>query len=108
MNKTEKIAMVKALVLNDPAATDPVVTVYLSIAANKMLERLYPYDTDKGESDIPDRYATLQCELSARLFLRRGSEGETSHEENGVNRAYATVDDEDILCRITPFAKVGG
>lgn len=108
MINSEKIAMVKALVLNDPAATDAVVTVYLSIAANKMLERLYPYDTDKGESDIPDRYATLQCELSARLFLRRGSEGETSHEENGVNRAYATVDDEDILCRITPFAKVGG
>ena len=108
MNNTEKRAMVKALVLNDPAATDAVITVYLSIAANKMLERLYPYDTDKGESDIPDRYATLQCELSARLFLRRGSEGETSHEENGVNRAYATVDDEDILCRITPFAKVGG
>lgn len=108
MTNSEKIAMVKALVLNDPAATDAVVTVYLSIAANKMLERLYPYDTDKGESDIPDRYATLQCELSARLFLRRGSEGETSHEENGVNRAYATVDDEDILCRITPFAKVGG
>ena len=108
MTNTEKIAMVKALVLNDPAATDAVVTVYISIAANKMLERLYPYDTGKGESDIPDRYATLQCELSARLFLRRGSEGETSHEENGVNRAYATVDDEDILCRITPFAKVGG
>ena len=108
MTNSEKIAMVKTLVQNDSAATDAVVTVYLSIAANKMLERLYPFDTDKGESDIPDRYATLQCELSARLFLRRGSEGENNHEENGVNRSYATVDDEDILCRITPFAKVGG
>jgi hypothetical protein len=74
----------------------------------KMLERLYPYDTEKGESDIPARYDTIQCELASRLFLRRGSEGETTHEENGVNRSYGSVDDSDILQRLTPFAKVGG
>lgn len=108
MSGTEKTAMVKTLVQNDAAATDEVVAVYLSVAAMKMLERLYPYDAEKEESDIPQRYDTLQCELAARLFLRRGSEGENNHEENGINRAYATVDDEDILSRITPFAKVGG
>ena len=100
--------MVKTLVENDASATDAVITVYLSLSARKMLERLYPYDTSKGESDIPERYDVLQCELCARLFLRRGSEGETNHEENGINRNYATVDDDDILCRLTPFVKVGG
>lgn len=108
MTSTEKIAMVKAICENDPNATDTVVEVYLRLACNKMLERLYPYDTDKGESDIPMRYDSLQCELAARLFLRRGSEGENSHEENGVNRSYGSVGDEDILSRLTPFAKVGG
>lgn len=108
MTSSEKIVMVKTLVENDPGATTDAVTVYLTIAGNKMLERLYPFDTDKEMSDIPSRYDTVQCELAARLFLRKGSEGETSHEENGVNRAYATVDDEDILARLTPFAKVGG
>lgn len=108
MTDSQKIAMVKTLVDNDATATDDVVSVYLSIAANKMVERLYPFDTDKGESDIPERYDTIQCELSARLFLRRGSEGETNHEENGINRNYETVDDSDILCRLTPFVKVGG
>jgi hypothetical protein len=108
MTDAEKIAMVQTLVENDAGATEAVVTVYLSVAANKMLERLYPYDTTKQGSDIPVRYDTLQCELAARLFLRRGAEGETSHEENGVNRAYGTVDDDDILLRLTPFAKVGG
>ena len=108
MTSAEKIAMVKTLVENDADATDAVVTVYLTIAGNKMVERLYPYDTGKEISDIPVRYDTIQCELASRLFLRRGSEGETNHEENGVNRSYANVDDDDILCRLTPFAKVGG
>ena len=108
MTQAEKIAMVKTLVENDTEATDSVVTVYLTLAMNKMLERLYPYDTSKGESDIPTRYDVLQCELAARLFQRRGSEAEINHEENGINRSYSSVDDEDILNRLTPFAKVGG
>ena len=108
MTENEKIAMVRALVDNDPTASDDLIKVYLRLANSKMLERLYPFDADKEESDLPERYETIQCELASRLFLRRGGEGETNHEENGVNRTYATVDDEDLLSRLTPFAKVGG
>lgn len=108
MTDTEKKTMVKTLVENDPIATDEVVAVYLTLACNTMLERLYPYDTDKDSGDLPIRYDTLQCELAARYFLRRGSQAELNHEENGVNRSYGTTDDDDILKRLTPFAKVGG
>ena len=108
MTDAQKIAMVQTLVQNDGDVTDAIVGVYLQLACNKMLERLFPYDTTKTVSDIPERYETIQCELAARLYLRRGGEGETSHEENGVNRTYGSVDDEDILSRLTPFAKVGG
>lgn len=108
MTSAEKIAMVKALVENDAEATDTVVPVYLNLALNAMLERLFPYDSTKEAEDVPVRYDTLQCELAARYFLRRGGQGEISHEENGINRAYGSVDDEDILKRLTPFAKVGG
>lgn len=108
MTDAEKTTMVQTLVENDASATAEIVAVYLTLACNKMLERLYPFDTGKDKGDIPVRYDPLQCELAARLFLRRGSEGETNHEENGINRNYATVDDDDILCRLTPFVKVGG
>lgn len=108
MTSADKIAMVKALVQNDPEATDTTVPVYLHLALAKMLERLWPYDSTKAEDDVPARYDTIQCELAARLFLRRGGEGEKSHEENGVNRTYGSVGDEDILSRLTPYAKVGG
>ena len=108
MTDSEKIATVKVLVENDPEATDTVVPVYLNLARNTMLERLFPYDSTKEATDIPERYDTIQCELAARYFLRRGGQGEINHEENGVNRQYASVDDADILNRLTPFAKVGG
>ena len=108
MTQAEKIAMVQTLVENDADATATVVPVYLTLACNAMLERLYPYDASKTASDIPERYDMIQCELAARYFLRRGGQGEINHEENGVNRQYGSVDDADILQRLTPFAKVGG
>ena len=108
MNGSAKTVMVRTLVENDAEATDATIAVYLNIASNAMLERLYPYDPEKDAEDIPERYDTLQCELAARYFLRRGGQGEINHEENGVNRQYGTTDDDDILKRLTPFAKVGG
>lgn len=108
MTDAEKIVMVQVLCENDAEATAEVVPVYLNLACSAMLERLFPYDSTKEETDIPERYDTIQCELAARYFLRRGGQGEINHEENGVNRQYASVDDDDILRRLTPFAKVGG
>lgn len=108
MDGSAKTAMVQTLVENDAQATASTIAVYLDLAQNAMLERLFPYDASKTASDIPERYDTIQCELAARYFLRRGGQGEINHEENGVNRQYATVDDEDILKRLTAYAKVGG
>ena len=109
MTQEEKVAMVQAIVGDDSdVATDEQVAIYLQLACDKMLERLFPFDSSKSEGDLPARYDTMQCELGARLYLRKGGEGELSHEENGVNRTYGSVDDEDILSRLTPFARVGG
>ena len=108
MDGSAKTAMVQTLVENDAEATASTIAVYLTLAQNTMLERLFPFDASKTASDISERYDTIQCELAARYFLRRGGQGEINHEENGVNRQYASVDDEDLLKRLTAYAKVGG
>lgn len=106
MTLAEKIETVTVLVDNDPEATPEVVRVYLNQAAQKILDRLYPLRMDLYSRGVPEEYGYLHCQLAARQFLRRGGEGESSHEENGVNRVYGSVDDEDILSRLTPFAVV--
>lgn len=104
MTHDEKVMLLKSLVDNDEELTGPAITAYLSLAAEKILRRAYPFDASKTE--VPDEYANTQCELAARMFFRRGAEGEISHSENGISRAYDSADDEDILSRITPYARL--
>ena len=105
MTQQEAINIVKTLLENDPAATDALVSVYLDDAKAAILRRLYPFGGYE-DADIPPVYELLWCKLAMRYFLRRGAEGEYIHDENGVNRHYASVNDEDLLKEITPYAWV--
>ncbi len=108
MTDTTKISTVRALVENDSAATDEVVTVYLEKAKAAILRRLYPWGQWTYETVVPLKYEMLQCELASRYFLKRGAEGEYIHDENGVNRHYNSANDEDLLQEIVPYAFVPG
>lgn len=108
MTDAEKIARVQILVDNDEDATDNLIQVYLEDAKATIMHRMYPFkipmitdsEGNESEADMPSRYDNLQCKLASRYFLRRGAEGETSHNENGINRSYASVNDEDILMEV--------
>lgn len=104
MTRDEKINLVKILIEDDETPEDEVVGAYLNLAENAMLKRLYPFDTT--QRTLPTQYDMDQCELAVRMFSRRGAEGETSHNENSIDRTYDSVNDEDILSRLVPFAKV--
>lgn len=104
MTQDEKVMFFKALVDNDDELTGPAIATYLSLAAEKILRRAYPFDNSK--TNVPNEYARTQCELAARMFFRRGAEGEISHSENGISRSFDSADDEDILSRITPYARL--
>ena len=108
MTENEKIALVKTLVLNDARATTELVTTYLAVAKDAVLNRLYPHGIPGSITAVPARYEYTQCKLAARYFLRRGAEGELKHDENGINVTYDSTDDADILAEILPFARVVG
>lgn len=106
MTSAEKIAYVQAMV-DDPEATDALVSVYLTKAKGAIFKRMYPIG-GKPESaiDVPERYEELQCDLAARYFLRRGGEGESIHNENGIMRHYGSVNDEDLLMEVTQVIRL--
>lgn len=106
MTTSERIQIVKSLVDNDSYATDAVITVYLADAKEAILNRAYPFGAPESVTDVPKRYERAQCKLAARYFLRRGAEGEKTHNENGINRTYGSVNDEDILQEVMQVVKV--
>lgn len=100
MTDAEKKVMLTAMT---GETADAVLSTYLTIAGNKVLRRVYPFD--KTQITVPDQYAINQVEIAAYLVNKRGAEGETSHSENGISRSYEDGDVPPTLLReIVPFA----
>ena len=111
MTDTEKIELVR-IFLNDEDTSDAVISAYLDVAEQRIVEAEYPFK-DTAETDDDDnpiwtmsaKYDKLQCELASRMLFRRGFNGQISSNENGIIREWASEDDIDIINRVTP--KVG-
>ena len=100
MTNMEKLALCRAMVEQPEDAegwSDEVLTSYLTIAGQKILNRAYPYDDTVEE--VPRRYGVLQCEIAAYLLNKRGAEGEVSHSENGISRTYENADVPESMLR---------
>ena len=66
--------------------------------------RRFPFGEQPEE--LENKYKDLQIRIAVEMFNKRGAEGETAHNENGVSRSYASANvSEDLLKEITP--KVG-
>lgn len=100
----DKLAM--AMELGDSANTSETkMAAYLAKAGDVIIRRLDPLGV-VGVSVVPARYEMLQVELAARYSYRAGGEGEVAHNEDGVNRSYGSVNDEDLLREIMPYVRV--
>lgn len=83
----------------------PTLLAYLSLAAEIVLNRCYPFDDEKKE--VPNRYSRKQLEIACYLLNKRGAEGQLSHTENGISRSYESASvPESMLKDITPFCGV--
>lgn len=103
MSQTEKLQLLKAMV--GESDTEEVLLAYLNIAGSKILNRAFPYGTE--EAEVPTRYDFLQCEIAAYLLNKRGAEGQTGHNENGISRSYESADvPESMLSAVTPCVGV--
>ncbi len=90
---------------NDDSESISQLNIYLRIAEQKVLNRLYPFNSDN--EIVPKKYEHKVLEIAQYLYLRRGSEGETAHSENGVSRSYEDADiPKSMLAEITPMVGV--
>lgn len=84
---------------------ESLLTVLLSIAETKVLNRLYPFGDN--ETEVPPRYNKNVLEIAVYLYNRRGSEGETSHDEGDIRRSYESASVPDSMFRgIIPHCEV--
>ena len=108
MTDVDKLILLRTMI-TEPAESDEWsdenLLAFLTIAGQKIIRRAFPYDDTI--TDVPNRYAVLQCEIAAFLLNKRGAEGETSHSENGISRAYENGDvPTSLLNQVVPFCGV--
>lgn len=107
MNSNKRLQTLKTMLGNAVfTEEDSMLTVYLTLAEEAVLNRLYPFG-NRDDKVIPSRYDYKVCEIACYLLNKRGAEGQTTHSENGILRVYegASVPDS-MLQEIVPFVGV--
>ena len=105
MTEDQKIEMLRAMTdgMDDSRET---LSVYLQLAGDKVLNRLYPFKEDYSGMEVPGRYVSVQLKVAAYMLNKRGAEGQIQHIENGVHRNYGSADiPNDMLQEIVPYAQ---
>lgn len=105
MTREQKIKYLSKMIGNDMEEED-ILGIYLDLAGDKILNRMYPFLTDYTGLEVPDRYTMIQLNISVYLLNKRGAEGEIQHIENGIHRNYGSADVPDgMLKDIVPYCQ---
>jgi hypothetical protein len=108
MTNAEMIELVKAM---SGESADAVVSAFLTMSGDAIINRAFPFATEEERESltVPTRYQNLQCEIAVYILNKRGAEGETLHNENGINRSYENGGIPDsMLKQVVPFCRVPG
>lgn len=103
MTDLEKISRLEVLISPDKASTD-LLAILVEQAGDIVLNRRYPLGVPE-DAVVPRVYEHIQLQIAVELFAKMGAEGQTAHNENGVNRSYEAADvSPSLLRRIVPVA----
>lgn len=103
MTDAEKISLVKNM---SEETDDAVISAFLALAGDAIYSVADPYATTT-KADILEKYGYVQVRAAAYYLNKRGAEGETTHNENGVSRHYEHGDlPSSLLREITPICGV--
>ena len=102
MTNEEKIKSLEALISPD-TADEKLLSQYIILSEGIVLNRRYPLGPPEGAT-VPRQYEHIQLQIALEMFAKRGAEGQTEHDENGIGRKYESSDvSYSLLRRITPI-----
>lgn len=102
MTNDEKLLAFKKRIEPD-TASDDLLSALLEQAGTIVLNRRFPFGYPV-DTLVPVQYARLQIAIAIELFNKRGAEGQTAHNENGINRTYEAGDiSPSLLKQIIPM-----
>lgn len=105
MTMEKKIDMLRRMMDGDETDRG-ILEVYLELAGQKILNRMYPYKTDYEGLEVPDRYVGIQLKIANYMLYKRGAEGQIQHIENGIHRNYGAADIPDgMLTEVVPYCQ---
>ena len=105
MTLEKKVEMLRRTMDGDET-DNGILEVYLELAAQKILNRMYPFRENYDGLEIPDRYVATQLKVANYMLNKRGAEGQIQHIENGIHRNYGSADVPDgMLQDIVPFCQ---
>ena len=106
MTDEQKITILRTLI-DDSEESVEVLSVYLTLAGQKVLNRMYPFKQNYDGLTVPDRYDSVQLKIAAYMLNKRGAEGQIQHIENGIHRNYGSADIPDgMLQEVVPYCNV--
>ena len=106
MTEKRKIDMLRTMI-DDRDEDEGVLSTYLQLAGDKVLNRMYPYEENYDNLSVPDRYVAVQLKIAAYMLNKRGAEGQIQHIENGIHRNYGSADIPDgMLQEVVSYCKV--
>lgn len=103
MTNEQKMARLEVLISPDTASVE-LLGHLVGQAEGIVLNRRYPFGIPE-EAKVPAQYEHIQIQIAVELFSKMGAEGQTAHNENGINRTYEAADvSPSLLKRIIPIA----
>lgn len=106
MTTDRKIDMLISMLGEESEKEIGVLEVYLEMAAQKILDRMYPYRTSHEGIEVPERYVFIQLNIVVYWYNKRGAEGQIQHIENGIHRNFGAADIPDgMLAEIVPYCQ---
>lgn len=102
MTNEEKIISLAVLISPDTADKE-LLSELIVLSEGIVLNKRYPFGPPTGVT-VPSKYEHIQLQIALELFSKRGAEGQTEHDENGISRKYESADvSPSLLKRIIPI-----